>query len=188
MKAFSSLFLLTLLVFLSVFVFDTPALAVNTKITPQQGQQYVQSCKRNAAADPNLQGQTGDIFCQCTGNFMMKNLVFEDLKAMGKQDQAGRLALNKMIVGVYAPCMEFPVRSMVFNKCKTDIGQTGICSCLSENMAKFTAQHARTMLPRIFAKTPNAVDPVSAMVQDPAYIAQERQIAKQCLINNMNKK
>jgi hypothetical protein len=44
------------------------------------------------------------------------------------------------------------------------------------------------MLPRIFAKTPNAVDPVSAMVQDPAYVAQERQIAKQCLINNMNKK
>lgn len=152
-----------------------------TVISNQDANQYYQSCLTKT--DPRITKPTQDIFCQCTASFMKKNMSVEDVQAMAKQDQTGRNALNKMLTQVYAPCMEFPVRDWVYQKCTQDAFQAGkqICSCMSDNMAKYVRERASQDLPTILANNPNLTDPMEAIVNSQSYEQAEKRIVLGCL-------
>lgn len=156
-----------------------------TKITPAQVKQYASSCLKNAEADTVTSPQTKKIFCDCTGQFMARNLTMQDLKAMGGTGQAQRNAMNKMVTGVYAPCMEFPVRDLISQQCMKDVKQPKICNCLSKNMAAYTAQSAKTTLASVLAKYPNAFDPMGALMESPEFQAKQKEISMQCLTGKL---
>jgi hypothetical protein len=150
-----------------------------TVITQQQGQQYYQNCVKQP--NQTMDGRTQHEFCTCTANFMMQNLTMEDLRAMNGQDQAARNALNKMVIGVYAPCMQFPIKDLIQKKCMTDVKKQNVCQCLSNNMAAFTASEAQRLLGTVLAQNPNAFDPMSAIMDQPEFKARQQQISLQCL-------
>ena len=174
----------TILAFL-ILAFTAQYAMAQTKISPAKTAQYVQSCLKNSEADTTTSPSTKNIFCQCTGQFMQRNLTMEDLKAMGGKGQSGRNAMNKMVTGVYAPCMEFPVRDMIQKQCMTDVKQPPVCQCLSKNMAAYTAKSAQTTLTQVLAKTPNAFDPMGAIIDSPEFQAQQKQITMQCLTGKL---
>lgn len=155
--------------------------AAQTPITDAQAQSYQQNCI--AQPNPNITPQTQQIFCACTAEQLKKTLTVEDMAATRGNDQAARDAMNKTIVNVYAPCMEFPVRDMVFMKCQKDAYQAGqqICQCLSSNMAKYVSQRAKSDLPAILAANPNVTDPMQAIVESPDYQQMEKRIALGCI-------
>ena len=119
----------------------------------------------------------------------MTTMSVEELRASANQDQSGRDATNKIIINVYAPCMEFPVRDLVFQKCQKDAFQAGqkICSCLANNMASYVRQRAAADLPAILAQNPNAFDPMNAIVTSPSYEQKEKRIALGCIQGEYNK-
>jgi hypothetical protein len=166
-------------------VFAAGPVLAQTKISPAKTNQYIQSCLKNSEADTSTNANTKTIFCQCTAQFMQRNLTMEDLKAMGGKGQTQRNAMNKMVTGVYAPCMEFPVRDMIQKQCMTDVKQPPVCQCLSKNMAAYTAKSAQTTLGKVLAKTPNAFDPMGAIIDSPEFQAQQKQITMQCLTGKL---
>jgi hypothetical protein len=179
MKSFLTFLALIGMLFLSHVAF------AQTRISQAKTAQYVQSCLKNSEADTITSPNTKNIFCQCTGQFMQRNLTMEDLKAMGGKGQTQRNAMNKMVTGVYAPCMEFPVRDMIQKQCMTDVKQLSVCQCLSKNMAAYTAKSAQTQLSQVLAKTPNAFDPMGAIIDSPEFQKQQKQITMQCLTGKL---
>lgn len=151
-----------------------------TPFTPQMAQQYYQTCLQQK--DERLTAETQDIFCKCTASQTTKMSV-EEFQAMARQDQSGRDATNKMILNVYAPCMEFPVRNLVFGKCQQNAYQAGaqICGCLANNMATYVRERAVKDLPQILAQNPNVYDPMEAIVSSPSYENMEKRIALGCI-------
>ena len=169
----------------AALMFTASHAMAQTKITPAKTAQYIQSCLKNSEADTTTSPTTKNIFCQCTGQFMQQNLTMEDLKAMGGKGQPQRNAMNKMVVGVYAPCMEFPVRDLIQKQCMDDVKQPSVCQCLSKNMAAYTAKSAQTTLTTVLQKTPNAFDPMGAIIDSPEFQAQQKQITMQCLTGKL---
>ncbi len=158
---------------IAVLLVTAPAFA--TPVTPQQGQQYYQNCVKKQ--DGTMTPQTQDIFCQCTAKYMVKNLTWEDVQMVAAQDRG---AINKMMIGVYAPCLEFPVRERVSQECGKQGAPANMCSCLSTNIGKYTASESQRLLGDVLAKYPNALDPIAAIKQSPEFDAQQENIARQC--------
>ena len=170
---------------LATLVIAAPVSMAQTQISPAKTAQYIQSCLKNSEADTTTSPTTKNIFCQCTGQFMQRNLTMEDLKAMGGKGQPQRNAMNKMVTGVYAPCMEFPVRDLIQKQCMEDVKQPSVCQCLSKNMAAYTAKSAQTTLTTVLEKTPNAFDPMGAIIESPEFQAQQKEITMQCLTGKL---
>lgn len=156
-----------------------------TMLNAQQVQRYYDNCKRNAAAEQKLTPETQDIFCQCTARMTQQNMSMDDIKATTGNDQNARNAINKLMISVYAPCMEFPVRDLIHTKCQADVAQTGICTCLSSNMAKYTQDQAVKLLSGILVKNPNVFDPMGAILESPEFQAEQKRITLQCLTGNL---
>jgi hypothetical protein len=158
-----------------------PSLAMaQTAITAETAQKYYQNCIRNAQSDQTMKPQTKDVFCQCTAIHMQKNMVMEDIVAMSGNDQAARNALNKMLTGVHAPCMEYPVRDLIGKKCEADIARPDVCNCLSDKMASYTAREAQRLLGQVLATNPNITDPMGAIMETDEFKRNEQQLALSC--------
>ncbi|MAQ70594.1 MAG: hypothetical protein CL565_00205 [Alphaproteobacteria bacterium] len=166
----------------TAFIFlSTQSAEAQTRVSPQMAQSYAQNCSQQE--NPYISSETKDIFCQCTASYMQKTMSVEDLQAMGGNDQPARNAINKMMIQVYSPCMEFPVRDLVYKKCQEDAFQAGqkICKCLSNNMASYVSKRAKADLPGILQANPNVTDPMEAIVTSPSYEQTEKRIALGCI-------
>lgn len=152
-----------------------------TPIGAETAQSYYQNCA--SQPEQNMSKETQDLFCKCTSFQMQKNMTIEDIQTMAQQSQAGRNALNRMILDVYAPCMEFPVRDLIFNNCRSNEFQVnaGICACLSSKMAAFTAESAQAELKQILQTTPNITDPLGPIIESPKFKQMEKRLALECI-------
>ncbi len=171
---------------LVILTMGTSPANAQTAISQKAATDYYQSCLTKT--DERITPQTQDIFCKCTATYMQKSMSVQDVQAMALQNQTGRNALNKMLTNVYAPCMEFPIRDMVFQKCTKDAYQAGqkICSCLSTNMANYVKERAGAELPAILAANPNLTDPMEAIVSSPSYEQAEKRIVLGCIQGEYN--
>ena len=160
-----------LIMALCFFSFNASA----TPIPAEKGQQYYRNCM--ATPDARLLPGTQDPFCQCTAKYMMQNMTMEDLVGMKKQDRA---AMNKMIIGVYSPCLEYPVHDDVYQACAKQGVPSATCQCLASNLGKYTATEAVRLIGGVLDKYPNAFDPLAAIKQTPEFEKQSEAIARQC--------
>ncbi len=154
--------------------------AGGTRITDAQTQQYYQTCVSNSQQDQVMKPETKKVLCQCTALHMQQSLTIEDITAMSGNDQPARNALNKMITGVYAPCMEFPVRDLIAGSCDKEVKNPKVCSCVSDKMAAFTTREANRLLTEVFAKNTNITDPMGAIMETEEFKNQEKQMAMAC--------
>jgi hypothetical protein len=151
---------------------STPAFA--TAITKQAANQYFTNCQSQPS--PGMSDQTKQYMCACTAAKMQENMTVEDVKTMAQQSQAGRNATNKMIIKVYAPCIEYPARDHYYTTCMTN-PQTknmtknpqGMCACLGTQVSNYLKQNAQKEFARILSRTPNVTDPMAALTNDPAF-------------------
>lgn len=162
------------LLFITIIAFAPFANA--TPISQQKTQQYYQSCL--SKPDPQLTSATQDQFCKCTAQFMQKNMTYEDLVSLAKNE---RPALNKMMIGVYAPCIKYPVHDHIFAECKNHKATDSVCQCLSTGIGEYTQVQSVRLLKSVLDKYPNAFDPVAAIKQTPEFQAEEKRIATHCV-------
>ncbi len=152
-----------------------------TPVTNAQAQKYYEICAKKR--DERMSPKTQDRFCQCASIGYKTHITQEDLQDLGKQDQNARRVMNKILVKLYAPCMEYPVRDMVLQKCSKDAFQAGkqICGCMASKMASYISERAQSDIESILKKDPNIHDPLEAITSSPSYEQQEKNIVLQCI-------
>lgn len=162
---------LTMLIFCA---FLTPAQAA-TPISVAQANAYFDACK--AQPDPRFSAKTQEVFCACTASKYMETLTVEDVVAMGEQNQNGRNATNKMIIQVYAPCMQYPTRDYHYQSCISDgkvkiLGNPQkVCGCAADHVANHLKTNGQGLFSNILRTNPNVVDPMQALYDDAQFQA-----------------
>lgn len=173
------LFILTALILLPI-----SAIAA-TPISQETAEAYYQNCLTKDA--PMMSKDSQDLMCSCTAEHMMKNMTVEDVQATASQDTAiARPAANKLIIDVYAPCIEFPAKDYYYNTCidnpetsKISNRPRQLCECMSEEVSGFLAQNAQGVFADILDRNPLILDPMDALANDPDFqqYAQDKLLA-----------
>lgn len=175
-----------ILLLLYLFMIVTAQLALaQTRISDEGKQAYFRNCLQQT--DERISEQTHAIFCQCTAHFMQQNMSVEEIQTMSTQTQDARNILNKVVIQVYAPCMEFPVRDLIYNECRKEKDQVSndICTCLADEMASYTAQTAQERLTTVLQTTPNITDPMDPIINSDAFHEKEKMVAMECIQANI---
>jgi len=127
-------FLAVLGCFISALVFSQSVSA--TPITKDAANAYYEQC--NSQPAQGITQKSKEYLCACTAAKMMQSMQVEDVQAMAQQNQAGRDAMNNMLINVYAPCMNYPAKDHYYNNCITDPktktlsrNPQGLCNCMA---------------------------------------------------------
>ena len=167
---------------LVLLAFIAQPVAAQTPVTDAQTQKFYETCSQNR--DARMSVDTQNTFCKCSSIGYKNNITQEDLQDLAKGiGQDARNAMNKLVLELYAPCMEFPIRDMVFNKCTKDAFQAGkqLCSCMATKMARYVSERGKGELATILNANPNVYDPLDAITSSAAYATQEKRIVLQCI-------
>lgn len=172
------------LAILPLIAFAALPAQAQTPISRDMANAYYQQCLQGN--DPRISDQTKDMMCSCTAAAMMQNMSVEDVQTMAQQSQAGRNALNKMMINVYAPCIQYPARDYYFGTCinnpqtaQMSSNPQGLCTCLADNVAQHLGQNSQQVFSEILRRNPNITDPMSALTSDREFeqFAQQRLLA-----------
>lgn len=142
-----------------------------TPISKDAANAYYENC--NAQQADGLSNKSKEYLCACTAAKMMERMTVEDIKAMSEQSEAGRKAMNYMIVKVYAPCMNYPAKDHYYNTClsnpKTQAlsrNPQALCNCMSGKVADYLGANGSEIFADILSRNPNVVDPMVALTED----------------------
>lgn len=155
-----------------------------TPLTQQQVSQYYQQCLAGAQAQGQLTPQTQNIFCQCTATYMQKSMSVEELGNAMADSAFGKEVRQKTTLAVYAPCMEFPVRDLIYGQCQANpqLAAAGnVCACVSKNMAQYTAQTAQAKLGQLLTAGQDLSDPMNALMETEEFKSNQQSIAMKCM-------
>ncbi len=170
------------------FLVILPMTAYATPISEQMANSYYDNCLGQQA--DGISQKSKEFMCACTAAKMMDNMQVEDIQAMSQQNQAGRNATNKMLVDVYAPCIEYPAYDHYYNTCITNPETAKMtsntkrtCSCLADQVAGYLQKNAQTVFKDILMRNPNIIDPMGALTSDSRFqqFAQSKLVG--CVIN-----
>ncbi len=174
-----------LLMMALLFIATAPSLSygANTQITGEMTEKYFANCVAGAEKQGTMTPDSQKKYCACTAMNMQKTMTQEDLSALSGRGDAARAALNKVLISVNGPCLQYPTHDLIHGKCMTDVKNPAICSCLSNKMANFMKDISARMLPDILAKDPNIFDPVTPIMETPEFVQTQQKIALSCATN-----
>ncbi len=157
---------------IALMTLSLPAMA--TEISDATANKYYQNCLQGQA--PNVSETTKQTLCACTAAQMKTGFTMEDMQAMSKKDEAARLAVNKMIVNVYAPCIQYPAHDYYYNVCVTNPQTAGLsknpqalCGCLAQKVSGYLSQNSQQIFRDILTRNPYITDPMGALTSDPQF-------------------
>lgn len=147
-----------------------------TQLNKDQANAYYKNCV--AQSDPRLSQKSQEALCSCTSAMMTQQMSVEDIQTMGQNTQAGRDALNKMLLDVYAPCMQFPVEDLVATECLKDekISMMGLksdrralCGCIAARTGAWLKSTGRSIMSGLIGRNANITDPISPVMDSPEF-------------------
>ncbi|PZQ45303.1 MAG: hypothetical protein DI551_07715 [Micavibrio aeruginosavorus] len=166
-------------VFLILIALLLPASAkAQTYVTKDQANQYFQSCVTNSAQTENrFSKNSQQAFCACTAARLTQFFSIEDMQTMTNPNAPGqRQALNKMIVDIYAPCMDAPTREYHFGQCMANPQVAALtpnpqqlCQCAADAIGRYMQTNGPMLFQDILSKNPTIVDPMDALYSDPQF-------------------
>jgi hypothetical protein len=160
-----------------IAAFSLPASA-QTMVSKEQANTYFASCVENSAkTETRFSPQSQKMFCACTAARLTQFFTVEDMQTMtSPTDPNARIALNKMIVNIYAPCMEEPTREYHYSSCISNpqVSALGgdpqrLCQCAADQIATHLATNGAQMFQDILNRNPTIVDPMQALYDDPKF-------------------
>jgi len=159
--------------FILVLALLIPPSAQAQNVSKSVANSYYNNC---LAQEGPVSAQTQELLCACTAAQMQQSMTVEDIKAMNQNNQTGRNALNKMLINVYAPCMEYPAKEHYMNVClsnpdtqRLSNNPQALCNCMSTEVANYLKANARTVFEEILDRNPNVTDPMQALTNDPQF-------------------
>lgn len=153
-----------------------PAMA-QTLVSKEKANIFYNSCSTQKAAEQFI-GNGQQLMCACQAARMTQFFTMEDMNAMMSPDPVkARPALNKMLIDVYAPCMEEPTRAYHLNQCLSnpDTAKYGnaqvICPCMADAVGKYMATYGSTLIQEVLTIDPNNMDPSKAVYESPKFMS-----------------
>ena len=140
--------------------------------------------------DPRMSPDTQEAMCACNAAMIMQNMTVEEVQTMKEQTQAGRDMLNKMLLEVYTPCINYPVHDLVEAEClrNENIDKAGIampkaeiCGCTAKKMSEWFAKDGGALMRTILEKQPNIYDPIEPVMNSKAFKSQSYSIMIACM-------
>jgi hypothetical protein len=151
-----------------------------TPIDDKMTDKYFGSCVELTKKEGTMTSDSINRYCACTAMNMQKKMTQEDLTDLSGTGTVQRTALNKMLLDVNGPCMRYPVKDLLNNKCMTDVKNKAICTCLSERMGTFMSDISKRMMPELLAEDPNLFDPMTPIIESQEFQQRQQQIAVSC--------
>lgn len=158
------------IIFIGLFLF-LPSLSHATPIDRETANAYFLNCKANP--DPRFSEQAQEQFCGCTASQMLTGFTVEDMQMINTpNDPAARKAVNKLMINIYAPCIQFPAKEYHYQTCvkepKTKIlgNPERLCACAADQVAGYLQSNSKNLLRNILRRDPNIVDPMQAIYND----------------------
>lgn len=147
---------------------------------------YYENCR--AQKHPILQGENLELLCGCTASQLPKAMTIEQVRQMQEDSADGQYQRNRMMLFVYAPCIEHPTRALVLDQCMNDPKvQAGIknyktvCNCLADNMATFMKERAPATIENAIKFNEKDVDPLRKLLESPAFDETSRSKMGECI-------
>lgn len=174
MRKGTSMKFLTLLLILFLVPFAAQA---QTTVSKETANAYFNNCIAQKS-EQSFSPQAQDMLCACTAARLTQFFSMEDMATMTNPQSAPdaqRGAFNKMLINIYAPCMEEPTREFHYNACITNpqTAQYGdpakICRCMADEVAAHIKVHGPTVFEQLVARNPNITDPMAALTDDPSF-------------------
>ncbi len=158
----------------SVVLNFTIAPAHATPIDRETANAYFLNCK--ATPDPRFSEEAQTQFCGCTATEMMKSFTREDMERIANPNNpAARTAVNKLMINIYAPCIQFPAQEYHYQTCVNDpkskiLGTPEIiCACAANHVAVYLQNNSKDLLRTILRKDPTIQDPMQAIYDDSGF-------------------
>lgn len=168
----------------SIFlIFSSHYVMAETPVTPEMADKYFQNCLAGAQKQNQLSPENQKHYCACTAINMQKNMSQEDVAALSNKDKSARLALNKVLIHVNGPCLQYPVHDMLYNQCMKTLGTQNICECVGNKTGKYMSKISGTMLPKILADNPEIYDPMTPILESKEFQQAQQEIAMSCATN-----
>ncbi len=177
--------LVTLFLFLLLVPFSAKAF---TPVPKVMANQYFANCVQSSAAtEQRFSPEAQQSFCACTAARLTQFFSVEDMTTMtDTANPNSRLALNKMIINIYAPCMEVPMTEYHYAQCianpqtaQLTKNPQSLCQCAAEQLGIQMKVHGSRLFEELLARSPLDEDPMMAIYNDPGFqtLAQQKAIA-----------
>jgi hypothetical protein len=143
--------------------------------------------------DPRMSEESQTEFCACSATQMQQSMTMEEAQTMFQQSQEGRDMLNKMLVTVYAPCMDMPVQDIVELECRSDPkvkalnlkgNPSDLCYCMGKETGKWFAANGPYLIAALLKKDPNITDPITPIMESHVLKKESFQFLMQCANGN----
>ena len=176
-----------LVLFLFILLTSQAAMA-QTPIPEEQANQFFSAC--SLTVDPRLTAKNQESMCACNAAYMLEHMSVEDVQTMAQNTPEGRLALNKMLIEVYAPCMNFAVHDLLLTQCLRDpkvkaLGANmpvqDICRCTAETTSSWFAKEGREQMREVLKQNPNIYDPIEPVMSTPSFQKQAYENMVACI-------
>src|SRR5690606_25980766 len=120
-KPYRSGEMMRLLALLLTLCLTSFAAQAQTQVSKETANEYFNNCVKAASPQQPVSVQTQEMLCACTAARLTQFFSMEDMKTMtGPDPSAARIAYNKMIIDIYAPCMEEPTREYYTGVCTSN--------------------------------------------------------------------
>lgn len=161
------------LITLLLFSVSVPVQA-QTPVDVKTANAYFDNCM--AQDTPMMSALSKEEMCACTAQKMTEGFTLEDMQNLSNKDESGKLAMSKMLLNVYAPCMQYPSYDYHYNTCLDDeniykISQEPeeLCHCMASQVANYMEQNGRQLFADLLEKNQEIFDPMTALAEDPDF-------------------
>lgn len=140
-------------------------------------EEYYKNCIKDK--HPILTDLAAESMCLCTSAGLVEKMSLAEIQFMEEKDSTrGKKARQRMLDDVYAPCMEYPVRDTVYERCMEDIDfrkragkdADGICSCAADTIEAYTARDSKKFLAEIMEKNPETKNPMGDFLESDLFM------------------
>jgi hypothetical protein len=147
---------------------------------------YYQKCL--AKKDKIIAGANQQMLCACSAQKLVEQMTIEDVKTMATVTPEGQFQRNRMLLQVYAPCMEYPARALLHENCvnganikKKLPNYEQVCNCMADGMAQYVAQNGPSIIAKSLRDNPNDLNPLSNLMNSPDFQAKAQAELSTCI-------
>lgn len=162
---------------------DKPAPPAKEMTATEMANTYFENCQKKQSAI--MTNDTQEMLCACTAAKLSENMTVAEMEAMYTDTPEGQNMRNKMLLQVYAPCIEYPTHDLVLKGClENDVKlkrKKQVCGCMAQNMSNYISVNAQSALISALQENPKSTDPLSTLLQSPTFAAQAQQTLAACV-------
>jgi len=147
---------------------------------------YYKNCRKQD--HPLLKGESLDILCSCTAAQIPDVMTLEQWRSMGQDNPEGQLQRNRMLMFIYTPCIKYPTRALIMDKCMNDAKVKAtmrrypkVCACLADDMALYMDENAMHTVEQALARNQKDLDPLASLLESRSFERRSEYAMSQCV-------